>query len=281
MGNAGSYANRELAEAATKGNLSRVRILVEKDNADTNSQDDFGWTPLMHAVSEGHTYVVKYLLTHGADWKQKSRDGSCLLHHAVSSLDDEMVEIILQVASEEVNCLNESGWTPLHLASHSGKDNMVRNILAHGGKANIINKDGKTAVELASSEDVKNIFGEENLQTSLDREGATKSTQEQIRQLQQLQRPSKPQNIEMKGLLDEGEEPATEDEDNHSVSNHNYDLRVLAATKVIAEIKTEDMDLAQLEELIHFHQQQLQRLNASKVKLEEQRKLEMERLMAD
>jgi len=287
MGNNSSYANKELATAATKGNLSRVRFLIEKDSAYINFQDDFGWTPLMHAVSEGHTPVVKYLLTNGADWRQKSRDGSCLLHHAISSLDDEMVDTILAIASEEVNCVNENGWMPLHLATFMGKENMVRSFLAHGAQVSIVNKDGKTPLELASSLAVKKLFEESPAQAQSERETqdvSTKSTQEQIKQLQQLQRPSRPQNIEMKGLLDEGGEEENVnamDDIADTNSNNNYDLGVLAAIKVVAEIKTDQLDLAQLEELIRFHQQQLKKLTEAKAKLEEQRRKEMERLMAD
>lgn len=56
MGNSPSipFADRELATAAEKGNLPRVKFLIEKDGANVNFQDAFGWSPLLHAISEGH-----------------------------------------------------------------------------------------------------------------------------------------------------------------------------------------------------------------------------------
>lgn len=49
-----SYADRELTTACTKGNLGRVKLLVERDGAEVDKKDEFGWTGLMHAISEGH-----------------------------------------------------------------------------------------------------------------------------------------------------------------------------------------------------------------------------------
>lgn len=56
MGNSSSvaFADKELATAAEKGNLPRVRFLIEKDGANVNFHDEFGWSPILHAASEGH-----------------------------------------------------------------------------------------------------------------------------------------------------------------------------------------------------------------------------------
>jgi ankyrin repeat protein len=64
MGNAPSvaYADRELASAAEKGNLQRVKFLIEKDGANVNFQDAYGWSPVLHAISEGHLEYVSFRL---------------------------------------------------------------------------------------------------------------------------------------------------------------------------------------------------------------------------
>jgi len=108
-----------------------------------------------------------------------------------------------------------------------------------------------------------------------------------------LQRPYRPQNIEMKGLLeDDGEDKGItiriEDDNNNNngagtvnTNVNNNDLRVLDAIKLLVSIKTEQLDMAQLDGLIEFHQRQLAKFTEAKVKLEERRRQEMERLLMD
>lgn len=63
----GSFADRELEGAAVKGNVGRVRLLVERDGAQVDFKDEYGWTALLHAASEGHLeYVLVILFYYGA-----------------------------------------------------------------------------------------------------------------------------------------------------------------------------------------------------------------------
>jgi ankyrin repeat protein len=51
-----SYAARSRREAV-------VRLLLSKDDVDSNFKDDFGLTPLGYAAAGGHEAVVKLLLS--------------------------------------------------------------------------------------------------------------------------------------------------------------------------------------------------------------------------
>ena len=58
--------------------------------------------------------------------------------------------IISGDAIVDVNCTNEDGWTPLHLASRFGKVTVVEALLAAGANVNCKDNKGRTALDRAS-----------------------------------------------------------------------------------------------------------------------------------
>jgi len=57
-----------------------------------------------------------------------------------------------------VNIVNESGDTPLHKASYTGREDIVTLLVANNADVFIINGDGLTPRELARKESVKRIL---------------------------------------------------------------------------------------------------------------------------
>lgn len=58
-----------LFKAAEGGILNDVKRIVESRIIDINAVDQYSWTSLMMAASNGHKEVVKYLLSQGAEWE--------------------------------------------------------------------------------------------------------------------------------------------------------------------------------------------------------------------
>ena len=52
-------------------------------------------------------------------------------------------------AAIDLNCPQNSGWTPLMAASFNGKPEVVRVLLAAGADKDLRDNDGKTALDLA------------------------------------------------------------------------------------------------------------------------------------
>ena len=116
----GRSGNSPLHAAAHSGNFEVIQKLVEYDPASINVGNEIDSTPL-HWASESHNFkdgsVLRLLLGHGA----------------------------------YVNVQNQSGWTPLHLASFYGALELVRLLLEHGG-VDMEHDGGQTALQVAAEE---------------------------------------------------------------------------------------------------------------------------------
>jgi ankyrin repeat protein len=111
--------NSALRVACNKGNLTKVRSLVDK-GANIKARDRHGWTALHWGAKAGNADVMDFLLKE------------------VGSLDSHAY----------VNCKDViSGWTPLMLACMSGKEEAVRSLISHGAKANKKNHLGEAACD--------------------------------------------------------------------------------------------------------------------------------------
>ena len=62
-----SQLNRQLIEALDEGDINMVKQLIEK-GVDVNQGQFFGWTPLIWASRGGHLEIVKYLVSHNANY---------------------------------------------------------------------------------------------------------------------------------------------------------------------------------------------------------------------
>jgi serine/threonine-protein phosphatase 6 regulatory ankyrin repeat subunit A/serine/threonine-protein phosphatase 6 regulatory ankyrin repeat subunit B len=143
---------------------------------------EYGATALMYAASNGHTEIIKILLTHGAEINVKKNNGETALMAAVTSRLEslETVQILLDYKAE-VNAKDHQGTTALmktysrvkiaqllldYGADVNAKDNdnvtalmeasgadtieTVRTLLAYGAEVNAVTHDGYTALMMAS-----------------------------------------------------------------------------------------------------------------------------------
>jgi ankyrin repeat protein len=72
------------SQAAKRGNVGVARDLLQRE-ANVDFADCVGRTPLMAASEEGHSHVVRLLLSFGASVDLQDRSGSTALHFAVRS----------------------------------------------------------------------------------------------------------------------------------------------------------------------------------------------------
>ncbi len=91
---------QELLEAASAGNLEKVKQLLAKDKYNINALDLANYTPLFNAVEQEHIPIVQYLLEHGADIHAQAVTGNTPLHRAIIRDNPQLVRLLLEYGAD-------------------------------------------------------------------------------------------------------------------------------------------------------------------------------------
>ncbi|KAJ5924217.1 hypothetical protein N7466_008404 [Penicillium verhagenii] len=135
--------------AAYYGHLETLNLLLEH-NADIESKNNVGQTPLLSAVWQGHIKVVKVLLAKGADHLVQDNANYTAINVASANGHTEVVKILLaQVPSPSLSAPDRNGWTPLNKAAYNGHLEIVTLLMEHG--ADIESKSNKGMMPLHSA----------------------------------------------------------------------------------------------------------------------------------
>lgn len=132
-----------------------VELLIEND-ADVNSKDHNGYTPLHEAAGAGDIDVTKILITNGADVNAKSlRHGLTPLHDAAYSGHEKAIKILIDNGAEVNTKTLIEGNTALHRAVFCGENAMsvCKLLIERGADVNARNSDGSTPLQQALKHD--------------------------------------------------------------------------------------------------------------------------------
>ena len=140
----------DIFSAAARGDLARLRALLDDDPTQINTYSPDGWTPLALAAFFGHAAAIEFLLEGGADFNAKSRNamGNLPIHAAAAGGHTAAVAALL-AGGADVNAVDDRGWTPLALASQNGSQEIVEVCLAHEANVDALSADGRNALDLA------------------------------------------------------------------------------------------------------------------------------------
>ena len=122
-----AHVDRRIAlnEAASKGNLNRIRILVARGAGVNQRKPSGGSTALSDAALNGQVEAAKLLLRRGARIDRTNEDGNTPLHIAAFMCEFEIAEILLEKgASPSVK--NDRGETPIDIVSSEWSDGLSR-----------------------------------------------------------------------------------------------------------------------------------------------------------
>jgi ankyrin repeat protein len=106
-------------------------------------------SPLLQAVKQGNTAVVRSLLNQRIDVDQTQPDGTTTLAWAAQRDDLEMADLLIR-AGAKVNAANDYGATPLWIACSNGNTAMVEKLLKAGADATVQLVSGETALMTAA-----------------------------------------------------------------------------------------------------------------------------------
>jgi uncharacterized protein len=120
-----------LATAAARGDLARVRELLDSGTKDVDAPDREG-TPALHWVARlGDADLVARLLAAGAKVDGADRHGVTPLQVAIGEGNAGVVRRLLE-AGADASKLDAAGESPLLLAARVGEPEVARALLAHG-----------------------------------------------------------------------------------------------------------------------------------------------------
>jgi ankyrin repeat protein len=121
-----------------------IKCLVEHGaNVNTSNGKTIGRENLLHkAVRSGKEDIVEYLVSR-RDANVNAIDSYRMtpLHYAVGLGNVEMVRCLVDHGAN-VNATNSNGTTPLHLAAKSGNEDTVRYLISQGAFINAVDRTG-------------------------------------------------------------------------------------------------------------------------------------------
>lgn len=143
-----SNAWTPVSEAARRGQISIVKLLVEKIGIDGHANDRRGIQALFWAARAGHRAIVEFFLDIGFDANCREMMGSTLLEDATWSGDEDTVQFLVSRGADVHGSVDR--WhTPLHRAAVLKYPALVKLFLDEGVDVNIKNESGKTPLMLA------------------------------------------------------------------------------------------------------------------------------------
>ncbi len=123
-----------LIEAARKGDLKTVKILI-KAGIPVDDKNNFGSeSPLMKAAYYGKLDVVKYLFKQGANINEKNKLNWNALMQACIEGKYSTAKLLLEKASPTDEIDKERGATALSLAKHINRQQLIDLLLSYGAK---------------------------------------------------------------------------------------------------------------------------------------------------
>ena len=89
--------------AAFENRPAVVKTLLQVNDVDLDTGDEYGATALHHAAIKGHLKIVRLLLAHGADLQLKDTNGRTPLMAATEQGQTAVVELLKQAIAEKVS----------------------------------------------------------------------------------------------------------------------------------------------------------------------------------
>lgn len=145
-----SGAEQDIYVASARGNVARVKELLDARPELLNAFAPDGHVPLGLAAFFGQHAVVELLLDRGAQVNLSSKNAQKVtpLHGAVSRGDSAIAKLLLDKGAQ-VNARQERGFTPIFSAAGTGNIELMELLAKHGADLKARTDDGKTAYDVA------------------------------------------------------------------------------------------------------------------------------------
>ena len=138
----------DVYSACGRNDNERLKQLVDEDSTIAKRADVFGMTPLHWAARAGAVDCATTLLANGANVNAQNNGHRVPLHLASDANDEDMIRLLAR-RNADLNAQDRKGRTPLHRATYEGSAAAAEALLGIGADSMVLNKNGKTAFEIA------------------------------------------------------------------------------------------------------------------------------------
>ena len=137
----------ELLNAATTGEVSKVKLLIEK-GINLNVSDETGLNALMSASHRGHVEILELLLDAGVSIDAKDSLGYTALMFSCNSGKLSCASYLIDNGAN-VNEVDNDGSTPIMFCTQHGYNDVVQLLLEKGADPTIKGSHGLSAISFA------------------------------------------------------------------------------------------------------------------------------------
>jgi len=134
--------SQEFMDAATQGDVAKVKELLQADPTLAQSKDQNGLTVTLKALYYGKRDVVEVLLDAGVELN---------IFEAAATGQTERVRALIKDSPELVNSFSPDGFSPLSLSVFFGHPETVDALLAAGAEVNAPSRETMKLTPLASA----------------------------------------------------------------------------------------------------------------------------------
>lgn len=148
--------NEEFSDAVVYGNFDRVKEMISENPEIINLTDEYGFTVLHNVMSEEQPEIITYLISKGANVNCQNDEGIAPLHLACYK---ENAKFLLDPGAD-INLKDKNGNTPLHILAAEGDDAfvVVKYLLSKGADKNIKNNFGDSPYSISESREDKKMM---------------------------------------------------------------------------------------------------------------------------
>ena len=122
-----------LVEAACKGSLEIIKLLLSHNDIKIEDRDTDGNTALMEAIRSGHLEVAKLLSQHCDQQRLSNLKGRTLLHTAACQPNLAVLNFVMTLGQLDLNARDSEACTALHLAARYGRYMIVKKLIETRG----------------------------------------------------------------------------------------------------------------------------------------------------
>lgn len=138
-----------LSSAIKQGNFVLARLMAKKKGVDCTLKDQDGMSSLLLSVQCRLPFVTRMLLNQ-SHIHHTDNNGKNLLHHAILSSNDDIIQYLLQVGLP-AHSLDDNNRTPLSYAAEMGQSANIEILFSHASlDVNSVDDCGRTALSYAA-----------------------------------------------------------------------------------------------------------------------------------